>query len=106
MAGAMFETYVISEIIKSYANAGMDTRNRLCYYRDNNNKEIDLIILENGKAYPVEIKKGANPGKSAVKHFGVLEDMGLDVGEGAVVCMTPMIVPIDGKNRYIPVGCI
>ena len=106
MAGAMFETYVISEIVKSYANAGMDTRNRLCYYRDNNNKEIDLIILENGKAYPVEIKKSANPGKSAVKHFGVLEDMGLDVGEGAVVCMTPMIVPIDGKNRYIPVGCI
>ena len=106
MAGAMFETYVISEIIKSYANAGMDTRNRLCYYRDNNNKEIDLIILENGKAYPVEIKKSANPGKSAVKHFGVLEDMGLDVGEGAVVCMSPMILPIDGKNRYVPVGCI
>lgn len=106
MAGAMFETYVISEIIKSYANAGIDTRNRLCYYRDNNNKEIDLIILENGKAYPVEIKKSANPGKSAVKHFGVLEDMGLDVGEGAVVCMSPMILPIDEKNRYVPVGCI
>ena len=106
MAGAMFETYVISEIIKSYANAGIDTRNRLCYYRDNNNKEIDLIILENGKAYPVEIKKSANPGKSAVKHFGVLEDMGLDVGEGAVVCMSPMILPIDEKNRCVPVGCI
>lgn len=106
MAGAMFETYVISEIIKSYANAGIDTRNRLCYYRDNNNKEIDLIILENGKAYPVEIKKSTNPGKSAVKHFGVLEDMGLDVGEGAVVCMSPMILPIDEKNRYVPVGCI
>ena len=106
MAGAMFETYVISEIIKSYANAGMDTRNRLCYYRDNNNKEIDLIILENGKAYPVEIKKSANPGKSAIKHFGVLKDMGLDAGEGAVVCMAPMILPIDGKNRYIPIGCI
>ena len=106
MAGAMFETYVISEIIKSYANAGRDTRNRLCYYRDNNNKEIDLIILENGKAYPVEIKKSANPGKNAVRHFGVLKDMGLDVGEGAVICMTPMILPIDEKNKYVPVGCI
>lgn len=106
MAAAMFETYVISEIIKSYANAGIDTRKRLCYYRDNNNKEIDLIILENGKAYPVEIKKSANPGKSAIKHFGVLEDMGLDVGDGAVVCMSPMILPIDEKNRYVPIGCI
>lgn len=106
MAGAMFETYVISEIIKSYANAGMDMRNRLCYYRDNNNKEIDLMILDNGKAYPVEIKKSANPGKSAIKHFGVLEAMGLDAGEGAVVCMTPMILPIDEKNKCIPIGCI
>lgn len=106
MAGAMFETYIISEIIKSYANAGKDTRNRLCYYRDNNNKEIDLIILENGMAYPIEIKKSANPGKSAVKHFGVLENMGLNVGEGAVICMSPMILPIDGKNKYIPIGCI
>lgn len=106
MAGAMFETYVISEIIKSYANAGKDTRNRLCYYRDNNNKEIDLIILENGKAYPIEIKKSANPGKSAVRHFNVLEDMGLIAGEGAVICMTPVILPIDEKNKFIPIGCI
>lgn len=106
MAGAMFETYVISEIIKSYANAGKDTRNRLCYYRDNNNKEIDLIILENGKAYPIEIKKSANPGKSAVRHFKVLEDMGLISGEGAVICMTPVILPIDEKNQCIPIGCI
>lgn len=106
MAGAMFETYVISEIIKSYANAGKDTRNRLCYYRDNNNKEIDLIILENGKAYPIEIKKSANPGKSAVRHFNVLEDMGLIAEEGAVICMTPVILPIDEKNQFIPVGCI
>ena len=52
MAGAMFENYVVSEIIKSYANQGISTRGRLCYYRDNNGKEIDLMILENGKIYP------------------------------------------------------
>ncbi|MEG0687919.1 MAG: ATP-binding protein [Hungatella sp.] len=106
MAGAMFENYVISEIIKSYANAGKDTRNRLCYYRDNNNKEIDLMILENGYAYPIEIKKSAEPGRRAIKHFGVIDDLGLNAGEGAVVCMTPMILPIDGKNMFVPVGCI
>lgn len=106
MAGAMFENYVISEIIKSYANAGKDTRNRLCYYRDNNNKEIDLLILENGYAYPVEIKKSAEPGRSAIKHFGVIDDLGLNAGEGAVVCITPMILPIDGRNMCVPVGSI
>lgn len=106
MAGAMFENYVISEIIKSYANAGKDTRNRLCYYRDNNNKEIDLMILENGYAYPIEVRRSAESGKRVIKPFGVIEDLGLNTGEGAVVCMTPMILPIDGKNRCVPVGCI
>lgn len=102
----MFETYVISEIVKSYTNAGKDTRNRLCYYRDNNNNEIDLLILENGRVYPVEIKKSADPGKSAIKHFHVLDSMGLEVGDGAVVCMSPMVLPIDKKNKYIPISCV
>lgn len=69
MAGAMFENYAVSEIIKGYANQGIDVRNRFCYYRDNNGREIDLMILENGRLYPIEIKKSADPGKSALKKF-------------------------------------
>lgn len=106
MAGGMFETYVMSEIIKGYANAGIDTRNRLCYYRDNNGKEIDLLILDNSKIYPIEIKKHAEPGKDSVKNFGVLSSLGYEIGEGAVICMSPIIVPIDSMNRIIPIGCI
>ena len=106
MAGAMFETYVISEIIKSYANAGLDTRSRLCYYRDNSGKEIDLIIIENGMVYPVEIKKNADPGKDALKNFSVLQSLNMPIGDGAVVCMSSMTIPLDGKNRIIPVTCI
>lgn len=106
MAGAFFENYVISEIIKGYANQGLNVRNRLCYYRDNNGKEIDLMILENGKLYPVEIKKSADPGKSALKNFSVLDRFSEETGEGAVICMTPMVIPLDEKNRLVPVGCI
>ena len=84
MAGAMFETYVISEIIKGYANNGIDIRSRLVYYRDNNGKEIDLIIIENGKLYPVEIRKSADPGKNALKNFSVLPQLQEEIGEGAV----------------------
>lgn len=106
MAGAFFENYVISEIIKGYANQGLNVRNRLCYYRDNNGKEIDLMILENGKLYPVEMKKSADPGKSALKNFSVLDRFSEETGEGAVICMTPMVIPLDEKNRLVPVGCI
>lgn len=106
MAGAMFENYVVSEIIKGYANQGMEVRSRLCYYRDNNGREIDLLILENGRLYPVEIKKSADPGRAALKNFSILDSLPEKTGEGAVVCMAPMAIPLDEKNKLAPVGCI
>ena len=106
MAGSMFENYVVSEIIKGYVNQGIDVRSRLFYYRDNNGREIDLIILENGSLYPIEIKKGADPGKGALKHFHVLAQLPENIGEGAVLCMTPMVIPLDEKNKLVPVKCI
>lgn len=106
MSGAMFENYVISEIIKGYVNHGIDVRSRLCYYRDNNRKEIDLMILENNKIYPIEIKKSADPGKDALKNFSVLNSLPEEIGEGAVICMSSMVVPLDEKNKLVPVKCI
>lgn len=106
MAGAMFENYVISEIIKGYANQGIDVRSRFCYYRDNNGREIDLIILDNGRLYPIEIKKSADPKNSALKNFAVLNELPEEIGEGAVICMTPEVIPLDKKNKLIPVKYI
>ena len=106
MAGAMFETYVISEIIKQYANAGMDTRSRLAYYRDNNGKEIDLIIIENGTLYPIEIKKSADPGKDALKNFHVLSGISGKIGKGAVICLSSQMYPLDSCNTIIPISML
>jgi len=103
MAGAMFENYVISEIVKGYVNQGIDIRSRFCYYRDNNGREIDLLILENGKIYPIEIKKSADPGKEALKNFSVLESLPEEVGDGAVLCMSSMVIPLDAKNKLVPI---
>lgn len=66
VAGNMFETFVVSEILKSYSNEGRDYRFNIFYYRgkDKNaseENEIDLIIEENGILYPVEVKMSGNP---------------------------------------------
>lgn len=104
MSGAIFETYVVSEIIKSYQNKGINPP--ISYYRDKDKKEIDIIIEQNEKLYPIEIKKSASPKKDAVKHFSVLEKSGLEIKKGAVVCMVKDLMPLDKENWLVPVWLI
>ena len=103
-AGAFFETYVISELVKEYCNAGLDVRSRFFYYRDRNGAEIDLIIYENGVLYPVEIKKSGEPQKDAIKNFPVLDGFPEKRGPGAVICLSPFRYPFDADNSAVPIG--
>lgn len=105
-SGAIFETYVITEIIKSFSNNGIDPRKHLFYYRDSNGKEIDLLILYNNTVYPIEIKKGMNPKNSGIKNFNVLEKFGMNIGKGGIMCLTNEIFPINDKNYLIPIEYI
>lgn len=116
MSGAFFESYVFSEIYKSYLNAGKEPP--IFYYRDKDQKEIDLLIYQNGVLSPVEIKKAASPGKAAIKNFrvldpvsapgafGGLESLKIEIGTGSVVCMANDLLPVDEKNWYVPVWLI
>ena len=101
--GAIFETYVVIEILKSFSNNGEDARKNLYYYRDNNGKEIDLLIIYDNVIYPIEIKKSASPKIDAIKNFDVVKKFGVQVGNGGVICMKQDIFPIDKGNNYIPV---
>lgn len=116
MSGAFFESYVFSEIYKSYLNAGKEPP--IFYYRDKDQKEIDLLLYQNGVLSPVEIKKAASPGKTAIKNFKVLEPVAeaepfgsieslkVEIGTGSVVCMASDLLPVDEKNWYVPVWLI
>jgi predicted AAA+ superfamily ATPase len=104
MAGAFFESYVVSEIIKSFYNAGR--RPPIYYYRDIDKKEIDLLIEQNGTLYPIEIKKSANPNKDSIKHFSVLNKTKKPVGTGNVICMYHNLLHIDKNNLYVPVWLV
>ena len=97
---------MITEIIKSYTNNGIDPHHRLYYYRDKNKKEIDLIILHDKILYPIEIKKSANPGKEAFKNFNVCEKFGYTVGSGIVLCMAKEIVEVSQNNYLVPIEYI
>ncbi|MDR1728415.1 MAG: ATP-binding protein [Acidobacteriota bacterium] len=100
--GHIFETFVIGEIVKSYYNDGI-ANPHLCYYRDTDKNEIDLIIEDGGVIYPVEIKSTADPDKSMVKAFKCLERIpGKTRGSGAVVCMARELLPLNGNDWIVP----
>lgn len=100
VAGNMFETFVVSEIIKSFTNEGLEYDFSLFYYRGKDKiknsdtdrtvekeVEIDLIVEENGTLYPIEIKKSANPTASMASAFGVLDKVAdKKRGTGVILC--------------------
>lgn len=100
MDGAFFETYVVTEIVKSYYNAGK--RPDLYYYRDIDGKEIDLLIVEGNNIYPIEIKKSKNP-SNPDKNFSVLNKLKMNIKTGLVICMANELLPFNRDTWFCPV---
>lgn len=100
VAGNMFETFIVSEIIKSFTNEGLEYDFNLFFYRGKDKVksseegktiekeiEIDLIVEENGTLYPIEIKKSANPTASMASAFSVLDKVAdKKRGTGVILC--------------------
>jgi predicted AAA+ superfamily ATPase len=102
MSGAMFETYVVSEIIKTYWHNGEEPN--LYFYRDSDGKEVDLLIEDSGTLYPVEIKKKSNPARSDITAFSALEALKTPIGPGAVICQAKTHLPVTETVTSIPAG--
>ena len=93
VAGNMFETFMVSEILKSYTNEGKDYRFNIFYYRGKDKSasgenEIDLIIEEDGVLYPVEIKMSGNPKANMGATNQVLDKIKeKSRGMGVILCL-------------------
>jgi predicted AAA+ superfamily ATPase len=103
MDGAFLETYVVSEIVKSFQNNGKPAD--IFYYRDIDRKELDLVMVDGSSIYPIEIKKNALP-TDADKNFDVLSKFKLDVQAGIVLCMTKTLVPLSRKAWLCPISAL
>lgn len=103
-SGHYLETYIISEIIKSYNSMGIDPK--LSYYRDKEKNEIDLIFEKNNKIYPFEIKKTGNPTKAMIKNFEKLNDTKKQIEPGGIICCYDELIHLDEKNYIIPISSV
>ena len=102
MSGPMLETWAVSEILKSYWHNGKLAP--LYFYRDTEQREIDLLIEADDIIYPVEIKKTATPSSLASRQFSAAENTGKKIGPGAVLCLTTKDVPLSDTVTAIPMA--
>ncbi|MCD8201284.1 MAG: DUF4143 domain-containing protein, partial [Clostridia bacterium] len=103
MAGALFETYVVSEIVKSYYNAKKGFN--LYYYRDTDKKEVDLLAVQGKKLYPIEIKLNYSPAH-ADKNLAVLDGYEMDVQPAVIICLSDVMMPYGEKAWLYPVSAL
>ena len=104
MSGAILETYVFSEVLKSWWNQGKQPQ--LFYYRDKEGREIDLLIMQDRKIHPVEVKKAGSPRSDSAASFPALERFSSSIGPGAVVCLCREMLPIRRGVTAVPLGML
>ena len=102
MSGAIFETFVVAELIKSYWHNSKEPP--IFFFRDHDKVEIDLIIEHDGMLYPIEIKKTASPSKDSIKNFSALNKLAQPIGHGGIICLAEHHRPISSSVDIIPVG--
>lgn len=102
MSGAFFETFCVAEIVKNLRNFGKRVEDYLYYYRDVDQNEIDLLYIEGGTIFPIEIKKTTHRNNIA-KNWDVLKRYNLPILPGLVIENTDVIRPINDKAYSFPV---
>ncbi len=100
-AGQLFETYVVSEILKSYFHRGLEPR--IFYYRTKEKVEVDILIESNGVVFPVEIKLSARVTKGDLRGMESLKKSGLNLGKGAIISATKKQYALTGDVTVFPV---
>ena len=104
LSGAILETWIVVELLKSYWHNGRHAS--FYFYRDKEQREIDLLISHDGTIYPLEIKKTSSPSKRDLRHFQVLETLKVSVGPGGVICLVDQPLPLTTTAQSIPAWSI
>ncbi len=103
MAGAIFETAVVAEVLKSWWNRMQEPP--AWFYRDGDGREVDLVLACDGRLYPIEIKKAGLVSPRDL-HWAPLRSLPIELGPGAVVCLAPQPLPLTRELEVVPFGML
>jgi predicted AAA+ superfamily ATPase len=98
MAGALFETFIFAELMKSFLNRGEEPP--FWYYRTKEKEEVDILIEKDGKLYPIEIKLSSRITQEDMKGIKSLEKARAPLGKAAFITASPRPYPL-AKNAVV-----
>ena len=104
MSGAILETHVLCEFLKSWWHRGKTPQ--LYYYRDRDGTEVDFLFQQDQVFYPAEVKKTASPRRELAEPFKALGRLQKPIGERVVLCLCKQVTPLAPDVDAVPVGII
>lgn len=79
----MFETFVVSELVKLFVHTG--ERLRLYFWRDSHGVEIDVLMDLGARRVPIEIKAGVTVARDAFRGLETYQKLRGAIGGGVLV---------------------
>jgi uncharacterized protein len=106
-AGALFDTFVTTEVIKQATWSGRSVD--VSYFRDRNGAEVDLILEDRrtGELAGIEIKLTSTPAARHAKHLTMLRDrLGPRFTTGLIIHAGSQILPLGDRLWAVPVSTL
>lgn len=83
LKGALFESFVVSELLKSRFNSGK--KDNLYFFRDNVGNEVDLVVDQGVKVDQIEIKSGQTVSMDFFKGLKYFKKINPEIEKSSVV---------------------
>ncbi len=105
LRGSLYENLVITEIVKGALNRGI--RPEIYFFRDSHGNEVDLLIREGGRLFPVEIKSAATFSTDFLKGLEKFRTLAGDgVAPGAVLYNGEQEFTVRGVRIFNPLSTL
>lgn len=101
-APAFLENYAVTEILKSYLHHGKQPP--MFYYRNHDQKELDIVLVTNHTLYPMDVKRSATIDRRTAQRLHIAESLKLRQGRGLILCGTANRYPLTEDVDAYPVG--
>ncbi len=105
MAGAILETWVYGQLIRSFNHNGK--RPQLYFFRDaKGTAEVDFVLVQDGTIYPMEVKRSSSPAAADLRHAAKIPTGPFTLHPGIVFCTAEQMYALDKGAVAFPISML